>query len=60
MPLKFSMPLNMLVLLIIGKNGFENPTQKIECRSCKKERPKKLSAKKLLKLVKKKNTVHFS
>jgi hypothetical protein len=56
MPLKFSMPLNMLVLLIIGKNGLRNPGLKKSNAVAVKERPKKRFSKKLPKLVKKKNT----
>jgi hypothetical protein len=55
MPLKFNMPLNMLVLLIIGKNGLRNPRTSKSNAVAVKERPKKLSAKKS---SKKKNTVH--
>jgi hypothetical protein len=59
MPLKFNIRLNMLVLLIIGKNGLETQgLQNLECRS-RKERPKKRFSKKLPKLVKKKNTELF-
>jgi hypothetical protein len=50
---KFSMPLNMLVLLIIGKNGLKPRTLKKSNAVAVKERPKSVSAKKLPKLVKK-------
>jgi hypothetical protein len=39
------MPLNMLVLLIIGKNGLGNPRTSKSNAVAVKERPKKLSAK---------------
>jgi hypothetical protein len=48
-------PLNMLVLLIIGKNGLRKPRTSKSNAVAVKERPKSFSAKKLLKLVRKKH-----
>jgi hypothetical protein len=43
--IKIQYALNMLVLLIIGKNGLRNQGPKIECRSRKREAEKRFSKK---------------